>query len=239
MARYALANHVFVCLQDEHVVFLDVRQDRYFAFDAAQTGDLGRLVRGWPRLPQHDSRTLGVAEAEVAGLLAKRGLLTEDTGVGKDATPVRIDSPADEVIAEDFVGELHLSSRSVAAFMVACLSARLTLRLTSFEKVISRAHRRRERVLARHASAAFDRARAHRAVATFAALRPYFFSAKDACLFEALALLRFLAAFDIHPNWVFGVQARPFAAHCWLQQGSTVLNDTSEHVTRYSPIMVI
>ncbi|HVY79752.1 MAG TPA: lasso peptide biosynthesis B2 protein [Steroidobacteraceae bacterium] len=221
------------------MVFLDVRQDRYFAFDAAQAGDLGHLVRGWPRLPQRGSCALGVTEAEVAELLAKRGLLTEDLHGGKDATPVRIDRPADEVVADDFIGELHLSVRSIAAFVVACLFARLTLQLTSFEKMISRAHRRRERVLARRVSSAFDRERAHRAVATFATLRPYFFSAKDACLFEALALLHFLAALDIHPNWVFGVQACPFAAHCWLQHGGTVLNDTSEHVSRYSPIMVI
>jgi hypothetical protein len=36
---------------------------------------------------------------------------------------------------------------------------------------------------------------------------------------------------------VFGVQARPFAAHCWVQKGEVVFNDTVEHVSGYTPIM--
>jgi hypothetical protein len=76
-------------------------------------------------------------------------------------------------------------------------------------------------------------------VAAFAFLRPYFFAAKDACLFDALALSEFLAAYRIHPRWVFGVQARPFAAHCWLQLNGVVLNDTLDHVRRYAPIMIV
>ncbi len=48
MPHYALARHVFVCVQGEHVVFLDVRKDRYFALDGALTAGLGDLVAGWP-----------------------------------------------------------------------------------------------------------------------------------------------------------------------------------------------
>jgi hypothetical protein len=43
----------------------------------------------------------------------------------------------------------------------------------------------------------------------------------------------------VFPRWVFGVQSRPFAAHCWLQLGGVVLNDTVDHVKRYTPIMVV
>ena len=48
MARYALADHVFVCLNGEHLVLLDLREDRYWALEAAQTAGLGALVDGWP-----------------------------------------------------------------------------------------------------------------------------------------------------------------------------------------------
>ena len=41
MARYALAGHVFVCVNGEHLVLLDVKEDRYWALEAAQT------VRAW------------------------------------------------------------------------------------------------------------------------------------------------------------------------------------------------
>jgi hypothetical protein len=52
-------------------------------------------------------------------------------------------------------------------------------------------------------------------------------------------LLEYLAWYRIFPTWVFGVQTRPFAAHCWLQHENIVLNDTVEHVTRYTPIMTV
>ena len=48
MARYALAEHVFVCVNGEHLVLLDLKEDRYWALEASQTAGLGPLVVGWP-----------------------------------------------------------------------------------------------------------------------------------------------------------------------------------------------
>lgn len=59
------------------------------------------------------------------------------------------------------------------------------------------------------------------------------------CLFDSLALIRFLSRFRLHPDWVFGVQDDPFNAHCWVQAGTCVLNDDLEHVSTYTPIMTI
>jgi hypothetical protein len=233
MARYALANHVFVCLQDEHVVFLDVRQDRYFALEAAQIGELASLVRGWPTGTTESGRFAGTIETQVAAVLARRGLLTEVACAGKDATPTRFDAPLDEIVAEDFTGTPRIHAGTICRFVAACTRAQLTLQFTSFERMVFRAQR--EAASERE----FDRERARELIATFAFLRPYVFTSKDACLFEALALRHFLAGFGLQPRWVFGVQARPFAAHCWLQHEGIVLNDSLENVGRYSPIMVV
>jgi hypothetical protein len=54
-----------------------------------------------------------------------------------------------------------------------------------------------------------------------------------------LALLEFLARYEVLPRWVFGVRARPFVAHCWVQYEDIVFNDTVEHVASYTPIMVV
>jgi hypothetical protein len=62
--------------------------------------------------------------------------------------------------------------------------------------------------------------------------RPYL------CLFDSLGLLHFLAQFRHFPRWIFGVKLEPFAAHCWVQSGDTVLNDTVEVVRQYTPILV-
>ncbi|GAD58270.1 hypothetical protein MBEBAB_0520 [Brevundimonas abyssalis TAR-001] len=38
---------------------------------------------------------------------------------------------------------------------------------------------------------------------------------------------------------VFGIKLVPFGAHCWVQAGETVLNDTVDNVSEYTPIMVV
>jgi hypothetical protein len=59
------------------------------------------------------------------------------------------------------------------------------------------------------------------------------------CLFDSLALLLYLARYDLYPMWVFGVREAPFFAHCWVQVGPIVLNDHLDKVIPYTPIMVI
>ena len=73
----------------------------------------------------------------------------------------------------------------------------------------------------------------------FRRLRPYEFAAKDQCLFHALALLKFLAHYNIHPTWVIAVRPTPWAAHSWLQLGTLVLDCTPEEISGYTPILAI
>jgi hypothetical protein len=70
-------------------------------------------------------------------------------------------------------------------------------------------------------------------------MRVFLFSSREECLHDSLAVLEFLARHELFPTWVFGVRARPFAAHCWVQHADIVLNDTFEHVSSYVPIMVV
>ncbi|NJO13234.1 MAG: lasso peptide biosynthesis B2 protein [Gammaproteobacteria bacterium] len=77
------------------------------------------------------------------------------------------------------------------------------------------------------------------AARVFEALHPLVFASRNRCLFHSLALIEYLARHELYPRWVFGVQAVPFAAHCWVQQEGQVLNDTVEHVSRYTPILSI
>jgi transglutaminase superfamily protein len=241
MTPYALASHVFVCFQDEHVVFLDVRNDRYFALEAAKTRGLERLVDGWPvRRTDDTGEGRSLHDSGVVQILTERGLLTRWARAGKDATPVQCETPVDEIHPDAMTETPSVDGLALLRFIRASLGASLSLKLMSFERVIQDAHRRRRRSQNAHAGPApFDPQRAQDLTAIFTWLRPYFFSAKDACLFEALALGKFLASYGIHPRWVFGVQARPFSAHCWLQHESIVLNDTVEHVAQYTPIMII
>jgi len=239
MPQYALANHVFVCLQGEHVVFLDVRKDRYFALEAAQTVELAALVRGWPiGGAQADGVALENPEpSTVLGLLLEQELVTADGSSGKNATFESIPSLNGELTAEASADLPRMRAIDLYRFISAALTASFILRFRSLDRVVERV---RCRNLRRSANAPpFHAEEALQLVAQFTSLRPFFFTAKDACLFEALALSEFLSAYGLFPNWVFGVQARPFAAHCWLQQHGFVFNDTVDHVGRFTPIMSI
>jgi hypothetical protein len=51
-------------------------------------------------------------------------------------------------------------------------------------------------------------------------------------------LLEFLAVYGHFPRLVFGVQAQPFSAHCWVQHADLLLNATLEDAVAFTPIMI-
>jgi hypothetical protein len=238
MARYALADHVYVCLNGEHLVLLDLKQDRYWALEAAQVAGLSALVDGWPVKASDGAQGAKSASEtnEAIEVLLGRGLLTQGIPPGKAATPVTAIVPMRELVS-DADAPTGPRPGGWVKFFVASAVAKLSLRTWAFERVIQRVKRRKE-FLGRNAGP-LDEARARNLVESFARYRVFLFSSQNECLYDSLALLEFLARYGIYPDWVFGVQTRPFAAHCWVQYGDIVFNDTVEHVNGYTPIMVI
>lgn len=64
------------------------------------------------------------------------------------------------------------------------------------------------------------------------------FSRTDRCLPRSLAFLRAALAVTASPRLVLGVQARPFAAHSWVQLGDRVLSDRLDAIKAFEPILV-
>ena len=89
-----------------------------------------------------------------------------------------------------------------------------------------------------HSAHASDVERVRTLVKAFDALRPWY-PRPYLCMFDSLALLHFLAWHGVFPEWVFGVTAEPFKAHCWVRAGTTVLNDTLERTGAFTPIMQV
>lgn len=59
------------------------------------------------------------------------------------------------------------------------------------------------------------------------------------CLMDSIALCRFLARRHLHAEIILGVTNDPFAAHCWVQAGDMVLNDTVGNAMAHTVIRVI
>jgi hypothetical protein len=62
---------------------------------------------------------------------------------------------------------------------------------------------------------------------------------KPNCLLDSVALLRWLGDAAASASLVFGVKLAPFAAHCWVQSDTALLDDVSDNVARFVPVRVI
>jgi Transglutaminase-like superfamily len=236
MARYGLAKHVFVCRDEEYIVILDLKRDRYFALEAARTTALIPLLPGWPAPSLEEAGAVpDLAVEEAAAPLLRQGWLLDAGAASKDATPVRPSAPETDLLGGGEIAGAKLDARTVVAFLVASIFAKLALRFRRLEWVVRRVAERN----AAHADRPFDIERARRLVDAFGRMRAFLFSSREECLHDSLAVLEFLARHEIFPSWVFGVRARPFAAHCWVQHGEVVFNDSIEHSSTYTPIMVV
>jgi hypothetical protein len=56
------------------------------------------------------------------------------------------------------------------------------------------------------------------------------------CLPRSLALIDFLQRHGATAQLIFGVRTHPFEAHCWVQSGDVILNDTVSRASWYTPI---
>jgi hypothetical protein len=242
-AKYALAKHAFVCLSDDHVMILDVRCDRYRALSMRAAGRLGALVEGWPvKHPGAEGNTDAedAASRALAEDLVAKGVLAADPALGKDATPVNIPRVVADLTSGGALPETAIGVGVLWAFIVESLVAAQWMKRHSFEQLLQKVQRRSTSATSVWTPAQADACR--RLVHLFGRLRPWLFASRDACLFESLVLLRFLARHGIAANWVFGVRMKPWGAHCWLQHADVVLSDTSdavETVNLFTPIMVV
>lgn len=62
--------------------------------------------------------------------------------------------------------------------------------------------------------------------------------ATDQCLVRGLAMRAMLARRGLATDLVIGVML-PFAAHCWLQSGTTVLSDPLDRVANFTPLLTV
>jgi hypothetical protein len=242
-ASYFLSPHVHVCVAGKQVVLLDLERDKYLSM--ASTSPIGRWVRGWPATPadstasEADSTSLSGSDAENR-LLAKmieQGLLVKDASLGKEASPVVTERPDYAMVEYDLNSRPSTTLEHLWRVCTAYTCAKWALRRRPIKEVVEAAHLRKKQ--ASPPSGSLDADTVRPLVTAFVYLRPLFFTSKEACLLDSLTLVNFLAGYSVFPQWVFGVKTDPFYAHCWVQQGSFVFNDTPDYIRGFSPILVV
>lgn len=192
-------------------IVLDVERDRYLRFngDCAFALDWIEGTRLGPPLPS------AIAALDRAGLLTRAW-----TRTATSRAPLQVDRSA--LDGEAVPGWSLLEFLAVAGWL---LRSRLMLRLRPLRQVLD------SLPTAVHGAKAIDDELAlARRFVRYRRLVPL----APRCLPDCLAYLRFAHRRGHRPALVIGVAAYPFAAHCWTQQGSTVLTDELERVLTFS-----
>lgn len=242
MNEYFLAKDAFVCETAGYAVFLDLAKDRYVALPPESVRMLKALV-SVPRAFHQaaDQSQDGLSSDELASLsaeLAGQGLLVTDERQGKRLIQLAFSAPQSSLRIDDSEN-VEATWGCRARFRLAQVRAAAALNFLTLKSLTQRVGTRKLK-RARRSFAAGDRDRnSGRLAYICSGLQSKGFSGRDTCLKDSLTMLEFLAQYDIFPDWFFGVSVHPFAAHCWLQDGSVVLNDSVHNVRRFTPLMVV
>ncbi len=212
-------------------IFLDLRCDRYLALAGRQALWLKEI-----RTRSIDGN-ISLDARHLASSLIRRGILTPDEASGKPICPLDHCAP----------------ERSALDAGTSCIDLRLRdTRLFLKTLIETAALRRRSRRDFRkliHAAAGWKSDLAPSDAATpeeacilarrFDATASMFIARKDTCLLRSLLLARYLTSKNIRTDWVFAVRTAPFAAHCWIEAGGILMNETCDRAREYVPIMRI
>jgi len=242
MPSYFLAPHVYPCVTEDHVVLLDLDRDKYVGVAREQVSALARRVRGWPRLgiAQPDDvagNTPGKRAESVFSKMVTAGMLTTDANIGKEASPVDVPAAAEALVQPELNWRPRITFLDLVRFLLASMLTSLSMRLLPLRSVMTGAMRRKAEGVA--AWGPVNIVRARRATEAFIRMRPLLFGSQDACLYDSLALARFLSYYRQYPACVIGVRTAPFGAHCWIQEAGFVFNDAPEYVRRFTPILAV
>lgn len=231
---YLMSESVYLAFLADCTVML--HRGVYHMFGPAETRALALGVQGWPR-PSADSAPCR-RQSEFLERLAARRVLTKDSSCGRSATAVSIETPTRSLLDHDLDWDRPaITGAHLGRFLLALLKCRVRQTQRPLESLAQWVTVRR----AQAGSASDNHADMHRLVHIFRRLRPLISSTRDRCVPDALGLIEFLAlsGADISGvRWVVGVRARPWGAHCWVQQNEVVVNDTCERVMQYAPILI-
>lgn len=213
-----LSDDVSMAVAGGDLIFLDVAQDAYLC------------LPGGARTVRRDVCGLIIEDHDLALELAQAGLVEARTGARIAQRP----APTPEFD----LGALAVpqaTRRERLAFGGTIFRMRRRYHGKSLSQLVGFARARGEG-MSRYSGRAPAEALIRRA-AVFDRLLPWA-PRQEACLFRSFMLLSFLREQAQDANWVFGVRTRPFEAHCWVQAGPVVLNDSLDHVRNFVPIMV-
>lgn len=220
MPAFRLPEHIHFCEIGGQRVFLDLAGDRYFSLPPAADAAFASL--------QNTDDDAAPCAGDTSFLL-RAGVLVAAPG-GKPIARTCHPRPARSMLegAEAGAGD---PPRALFEAWLLVLRARHAVRkkkLPAYLKALTRGRPATTNASATTLEHALGQFRAGR---RFVPIAPN-------CLYDSLALCRFLQRRGICADLVIGAKLYPFGAHCWLQQGEVVLNDSLASARDFEPVLV-
>lgn len=209
---------------EDRAVFLDLRRDRYFRLLPEIDAVFGRHVQAPLALrPEHPPPRSMIAN----------GLLVTALPDAMPIAPVAMEVPRHSLLEREQTPE----PRELVAFARCArslLGSALALRRGGLWWLIQRLRRQKESLGLYQR----DNDRTEAVARQFQIWRG-FVPVRPVCLVDSLALLDVLLRLEHRADLVFGVRLDPFAAHCWVQTETVILNDAVDHARNFRPILVL
>jgi hypothetical protein len=221
---YSLGKMWSFCEVGQETILMDTARDRYLALPPAIKLSFRKLRLGHP---------LEVMDQEPLQYLVKEGVIVPGN-TGHPITPCALNSsPLYHFVPDDNSKCSTLDLIRASAHLVL---ARYGISRFGFSEILATIVG--DRAELRRMSLEQSAERARQIAAAFYKLNA-FVTHHDQCLLRSVAMIRALTSVGVSAEMVFGVAARPFRAHCWVQYEAYILNDTLEGIQNYTPILVI
>ncbi len=218
---WQLLPHATICVASDRPILLDRRQDRYLMVP----GSIANSVIDWLM-----SGATKHAPDRLIELLKFAGTLGKDDPPPGNAARVEVGVP--QTLAGGIAPVEIDRAKSLPSVINLVARTWFGLRVRGFDHMLRRIDRQAI------ATGAPNSATALALIAAYDRRRRYVPLARN-CLLDSLAQHRWLDRAGMRCRLVFGVTGAPFAAHCWLQSEDAILNDSYEHVSRFTPILAL
>lgn len=222
MVSYGLRDDLSFCLVNGFPIFLDMGNDRYFRL----SGNIEPSFMAWLKN--------ACEESDIAPLVERKILTTSSTR--KKNLFVSVQRPQ--------VSALELPFPSIACTPSTLIEVLVTIGWTQFQ-LRTKGIKAATEIWSEPDNEPNPTATVDNNRSTLLASTHDFLQARrllpigTRCLPDSIAMAKFLNRRHMRVNVVIGVTGTPFSAHCWVQLGAMVLNDTLGNVKMYSPIRVL
>jgi hypothetical protein len=233
--QLSLSDEVYFCIAEGQGIFLDLNRDAYSAIQLGTPTNADGV---------HSQEDVLHAFDKHREELSQEGLLTDRReGEANLLAFHAIPRPSGNLFPDDqrayglaghVSNEVVVRGRDVLGFFRSARRASALLKDRPIREIVAGVRARKGDYAVREADLEVLR----RETAIFRRLRPWY-PRRYLCLWDSLALIEFFARRRLYPLWVFGVQAQPFGAHCWLQADDLLLNEATEYAGQFTPIMAV